>query len=448
MLKSLIFGLALTAITLPASAQVVAIAGGIVAKDALAKLNENITNKITMASQSGDYLMEKAARELQLLLANSDTVFKDNVNLTFDKLTVQQQTFLKTALDVSNKLDGLANQVMTIEQFAAMDLNTLLGQIPGVQGDTFLLRRVQGYSHVYRDKGVYQVKFTGQAFLQKRRVKVSINGQAIQLLPFSQDYVAVAEVPVALVNPSFDDKDVKRIKLKVESWEQRGAIKAAIFGAEKKLLDYDTEVLLLPKKPTRLELREIVAGKGWSEETYSSSATALAYATGGNGNWRSYSVSVTIPNGTKMIEERTQSAVVQGVAPGTWGNWSSGYMFSNQGEAGPLTVTRNFAHQIHDQHRTLKIEAFYRRPVVVEGRRLVPLVNTDGAVEAVGLEYDRVYTGTFTPEYAGYIATFVMFNGQRIELTQGMPNEGGIEHQYTDIGGLKKVSVRIRNPYL
>jgi hypothetical protein len=196
-----------------------------------------------------------------------------------------------------------------------------------------------------------------------------------------------------------------------------------------------------------LELREIVAGKGWSEEVFSSSATALAYATGGNGNWRSYSVSVSIPDGTKMIEDRTQSAVVQGVAPGTWGNWSSGYMFSNQSGVGPLTASRSFAHQIHDQNRTLKIEAFYRKPVVVEGRRIVPLTKTDGVVETEGLEYDRIYTGTFTPEYAGYIATFLMFNGQRIELMQGMGNEGGIEHQFTDIGGLKKVAVRIRNPY-
>jgi hypothetical protein len=450
MLKKIIWAtvFAITLIPQIASAQVEVILGGIVAKDALNKLNENVTGKITQAAMSGDYLMEKAARELQMLLANSDVVLKDNTDRTFDKLTQQQQQFLKSALEMSNNLDSLANRVMSIEQFAAMDLNTILGQLPFIKADTFLLRQVRGYSQVYRDKGSYKVQFTGQAFKSNRQVKVSINGQAIQLLPFSQDYLAVAEVPVELVNAAFDDRKVQRLKIKVESWEQRGRIKAILFGAQKKVLDYETELLLLPKRPTSLELMEVTAGKGWSDQVLSVSAQGMAYPTGSSGNWRTYEVSVAIPTGTRMIQERTNSWVSAGVGAGTWGNWCSGYTFSDQGEGGPQRVSRQFCHQIHDQSRTLVMEAFYRKPVVVEGRRLVPLKEALSDSEAKdGLAYGVLYEGTFTNEYAGFYAGFKLFNGQMIQLTQSSPSQAGIEIQPNIQSGIKKVTVKLNNPY-
>ncbi|UGQ48232.1 hypothetical protein [Massilia endophytica] len=434
-----------------ASAQVTvvpAIVAGAVAKDVINDINDKLRAHITQATISGDYLLEKSARELQLLLANSDTVLKGNIDRTFDHLTQQQQQFLKTAAEMTNKLDEFAEKTMSIEQFAAMDLNTLLGTLPFVDGNAFLLKRVQGYSQVYKTKGTYTVKFTGQAFKQGRRVLVTINGQIVQLQPFSTDYVAVAEIPVSLVNPLFKDKDVNRIKVTVQSWEKRKYLGKLVKGAEKQVLNYDTDILLLPKKPTTVELMEVTAGKGWSQEIYTISGQKLASPTGCNGCWISYEVSVTIPMGTLMIPDRTRAWVSSGVAPGTWGNWSEGIRFTDVGPNGPTRAARIFAHQIHDQARMLDMEVSYRKPLVTAGRRKVALKEAMSNEEVTdGLAYDVMYEGTFSEEYAGYYLRLKLFNGKEVTLNEVSPNPPGIVVSPNIQSSIKRVTVTLKNPY-
>jgi hypothetical protein len=424
------------------------VAAGVVAKDVLDDLNDKLTARITQATVAGDFVMEKGARELQLLLANADTVLKGNIDRTFDKLTLQQQQFLRSAVELTNKLDGLADKTLSIEQFAAMDLNTLVGMLPFVDGDKFLLRRVNGYSQIFRGKGVYTIKFTGQAFKNGRRVLVSVNGQAIQLLPFASDYVAVAEIPVELVNPLFKDKEVGRIKVRVQSWNKRTYLGKLVAGAEKRVLDYETDMLLLPKKPVTFELSEITAGKGWSKDVYTVTGKQLASPTGKSGRWMQYEVSATIPSGTLMVKDRTRTWVSAGVQPGPWGNWAEDVRFTDIGENGPTRAARVFAHQIHDQSRMLEMEVAYRKPVIAEGRRHVVLKEVLSGQEAGdGLSYDSLYEGTFSEEYAGYYLRLRLFNGKEYTLDAQTPGPVGIDVRPNIQSAIKKVTVLLKNPY-
>lgn len=452
-MKRIIFTLVLLlscgqSFALPLTSLVAPIVAGVVAKDLLNDINNKLTARISQSTNSGDYLVEKSARELQLLLANADTIMKGNIDRTFDKLTQQQQQFLRTTVEMTNKLDELADKTLSIEQFAAMDINTLLGVFPFVDGDKFLIKRVQGYSQIYREKGVYAIKFTGQAFKNGRHVLVTINNQPIQLQPFAMDYVAVAEIPVELVNASFKDKEVSRIKVKVQSWEKRKWLGSLVHGAEKQVLNYDTDILLLPKKPTTVELLEVTAGRGWSKEIYTISGQKLASPTGTSGNWMNYEVTVTVPVGTMMIQDLTRTWVSAGVPAGPWGNWVEGVRFTDIGADGPTRAARIFAHQIHDQSRMLDMELSYRKPVVVEGRRKVPFKEAMSGVEAQdGLAYDVLYEGTFSSEYAGYYLRLRLFNGKVITLNEASPNPAGVVVQPNIQAAIKKVTVSLKNPY-
>ena len=433
----------------PARAGVVGvIVGGAVAKNIVTTITDQLNSVIAQAASQGNFLVEKSARELQLLLANGDTVLKNNLDRTFDGLTAQQQTFLKGAAEMTDRLNAAAGTALDLEQFAAMDLNTVLGSLPGIDGNKFLLKGIDGYSQIYKAKGVYRVKLTGQAFKSDRRVLVTIDGKPIQLLPFSNDYVATAEIPVELLAGRFAETEVRRIPIKVQSWSKRNWLGSLLKGPERNDLNFDSELLLLPKRPVTYELVEQTAGKGWSETVSTVSNTAIAAATGTSGNWRRYGVSVTIPPGAKMLPDRTRCWVQVGVAAGSWGYWENCNQFTDNDANGPRTVTGVFAHQIHDQNRTLAIEASYLTPVTVAGRNLVKLQDPiTGKVEESSLAFDNLYQARFDDDYSNYFLRLTYFNGNVVTVGSQTPNPAGVEVSPSITSTAKTVTVKLKNPY-
>jgi hypothetical protein len=87
--------------------------------------------------------------------------------------------------------------------------------------------------------------------------------------------------------------------------------------------------------------------------------TAIAYRTGKSGRWQTYEVCVSIPDGAVMDKETVRTRVVQGVGPGSWGNWAGPIRFDGKNIEQPTKVCRAFAHQIHDQDRVLEISVEY-----------------------------------------------------------------------------------------
>lgn len=433
----------------PARADVIGvIVGGAVTKNVVTEITDQLNSVIAQAAVQGNFLVEKSARELQLLLANGDTVLQNNLDKTFDGLTQQQKTFLKGAAEMTDKLSTMSSKMLEVEQFAAMDLNTVLGSLPGVDGNKFLLRSVSGYSQAYKEKGVYRVKLVGQAFKNDRRVLITIDGKPIRLLPFSTDYVATAEIPVELLAEKFADDKVNRIPIKIQSWSKRGWLGSMLNGPERNDLNYDSQLLLLPKKPVTYELVEQTAGKGWSPTVSTLSNTAIAAATGASGNWRSYGVSVTIPPGTKMLPERTRCWIQVGVPAGSWGYWSACNQLTDNDINGPRTASGVFAHQIHDQNRTLAIEASYVTPVTIDGRNMIKLQDPVTAkVEDKALAFDNLYQAKFSSDYSTYFLRLTYFNGNVITVGATTPNPPGIEVSPSITATAKTVTVKLKNPY-
>lgn len=424
------------------------IVGGAITKNIVGSITDQLNSTIAQAAVQGNYLVEKSARELQLLLANSDTVLKNNIDRTFDDLTQQQKNFLRTVAQLTDELNTLGDRALELEQFAAMDLNTVLGRVPGVSGDAFLLKRIVGYGQAYKTQGVYRVTFVGQAFKSDRRVLVTIDGKPIRLLPFSTDYKATAEIPVELLADKFTTDKVARIPIKVQSWSKRSAVGKLLHGPERQDLNYDSELLLLPKNPMTYELVEQTAGKGWSEAVSTISNTSIAAATGTSGTWRHYGVSVTIPIGAKMLPIRTRCYVSVGVPAGSWGYWENCNQLSDNDENGPRTTSGGFAHQIHDQNRTIAIEASYVTPVTLNGRRNVTLEDpiTGKAAEKT-LAFDQLYQGKFSNDYSTYFLRLTYFNGDVVTLGEQNSIPPGIEVRPNIMSNSKTVTVKVKNPF-
>lgn len=421
---------------------------GVVAKQAINQLNDAIAARIGQAASAGDYLLEKNYRQLQMVLSNADIVLKDDINLTFDKLSEHEQTYLRTIESLTNKVDEFQNRVLDLESFAAMDVNTILGVLPGVDGNKFLMRRIDGFSQVYKDSGVYSIRLTGQAFTSSNRVSVEIAGQPVELRPFSQTYVMTAEVPVSIINTSFDDKSVKRTSMKIRSWSKHKKY-LGLFGEEEKLdLEYETNILLLPKFPVSYEFTEVQKGQGWSDTISSISGQKLASRTGTSGVWNRYLVSTTIPTNSLMIQNTARAWVASGVGAGSWGDWEGNIQYSDNDANGPRTVSRSFAHQIHDQDRTLAIEVSYRTPVAKFGRVPVKLHDPISMKEQpVFLPFDKLYEATLSSEFITYYIRLKYFNGEEVLTTAGKAPGKGIEIGSINKEGYNAVTIEIRNPY-
>lgn len=404
------------------------IASGIAVGKIIKDIDGRITGQIGYATSNGEYLVEKSGRQLQALLLGMDQILGKNLDKTFDQLNKSEQDLLKSLDKMVSSLEHTKSEILDAEHFLAMDIANIAASLPGVpNGYQFPLREVKGYSLNYQSSGIYRIELIGQAFDIATEATVSLwsgdKEQSLAIRPITKHNELQIEIPSALLNDGFSDNTISRVPLNVKvSKVEKLNILQKVFGRKPKkdqVLNYSIDILLLPKFPVVYDIVQVVAGKGWSEEIFSTTGSAKAAATGESGRWRTYTVSVDIPNDA-LMEKTLTSRRLDGVGAGSWGNWASGYSYANENGNGPVTVSTSFAHQIHDQDRTLYITAHYRKPVVLHGRKPVVLRDPIDNVEKQGhLAYEDLYVGNLEKDAITYYARIRFFNGRTVTLSEG-----------------------------
>ena len=117
---------------------------------------------------------------------------------------------------------------------------------------------------------------------------------------------------------------------------------------QKELISNDTLTYSL-----KFKLKE----SSWSKENFETQiARNLCPPTGRSGDEFAQitTVSVSIPEGTKMIKDKVESGYED---KGGWGHWETDFIYSNN----DMTVSRSFKHWIHDQPRQIWIKAYYKK---------------------------------------------------------------------------------------
>ena len=100
----------------------------------------------------------------------------------------------------------------------------------------------------------------------------------------------------------------------------------------------------------------------WTTETFRAEDQYIAAPTGKSGNWAFYPVCVNIPANAKMELDTLKFNVIGGVPAGSWGGWRGEIGYSDYNEYGPTKACLTFAHQIHDQQRSLAGIVYYKLP--------------------------------------------------------------------------------------
>lgn len=296
----------------PSTAQVVPlIAAGAVVNKILGDLTEDLDRIIQKAigqgTQQGNFLLEKSARELRLMVENARTLFAAERDKTFDRLSTEHQRFLSALRRLANEADTLAFRALELKDFLALDLQDRInaltdlevtidnGALAALLGSKFkvttkhhyLVQRIDGYSQIFQPAGEYQFRVIGNAFGPAFVCDATVNG--VKVLPEHKATPHAHEfgfsVPASVLNAAFADAQVKRVPFEVVSRQET---------AGPPVFQYRGAILLLPKYPVRCVVKETRAVPCWSKET-SPIASSGAVALG-----KTADVSVTVPAGCKI----------------------------------------------------------------------------------------------------------------------------------------------------
>jgi hypothetical protein len=397
------------------------IVGGLLVGKALDDFAKRLKEIVADATANGDFLLEKNARLVLGVVRDVNILFGEQLDKAVDKLDRNHQNILATVGRLVDEVQGFKGRMLSLEDFVALDLEHVLGQLPkplGYGKDSYSFRRLDGYSQRYQEEGVYSFRFVGAAFGPGFRAKILVNGKPVQTLDIRTPRVYVLEfdVPVEVLNGKFRDKTVERGDVEVESFAD---------GKDKPVFTYKDKILLLPKYPIEFELFERQKVQTWSKETYWTAESSTFVARAEEGRPKFGTASVKVPDNCRMLKETVTIRVKPTLEElndvtyrwmleslrrqGREVDWATDTNYSDEDRA----VSRGFANWLpHDRHLFMKVA--YRKPVfemkdrpsrigkTVDGRQYLPFGTT---------------LADFSPEYQSFTLNVKWFNGRKEVLT-------------------------------
>jgi hypothetical protein len=280
------------------------------------KIRNDVGIVIDKASLQGNYLAEKSAREVGLLIedinsdiqANERTIF-DFTNETLDRIQSQIDNYLQA-------LGQAQDELLQLEDMAYLDISSIVNSIPFLK-DRLFIRSIKGYTQAYRAEGYYTIALVGNAFDTNAAIEVSIDGKALPATSIQQkrQYETAFTIPSKQLNSYFNDLEIGRVNVEIRA------------SMEKKpnFFNYRFQLLLLPRFPLSYTLK--IANEkqtGWSEPALALNSIIVP-ASGDSGTWTAaYPISVSVPaeykKAAKVLKEKTGCSATY--APSDWIRYS------------------------------------------------------------------------------------------------------------------------------
>jgi hypothetical protein len=151
---TVIFGAAL-AMPLPSLALVDTALGVAIGGAMAGKSVSNIVNEVRLtgsslldqATQTGNGMISRAGNEAAVLAGNLDVMFKDNMNLTFNRLSEERKAVLIEAEAMRRTLASVTDKAYNFKDSAALDLNAIVTSFPFVK-ERFFVQSIRGLSYL------------------------------------------------------------------------------------------------------------------------------------------------------------------------------------------------------------------------------------------------------------------------------------------------------------
>lgn len=425
-----------------------AVVGGVTAGDQLDSLHNRVESVLGRATANGDYLLEKTTRGADLALKNAANILAEQRDTTLDRLSVQELQLLTTIESLVGQLDRLESDVLDLEDFIYLDIQNIISQIPFFER-RFLLRRIDGFSLVHRESGVYTIRLIGNAFGPGFRSAVTIGGIEIGAAQMRspREHVIEFDVNAADINDQFIGDSVNRIDLAVDSFErQKNSFWRRMLSfftipeeEEKNLLSIKTKLLLLPRHPIRYSLVEHASIPDWSDDQHwSTEGSAFCPRTNrsarGEDPHNLCTACAHIPQNALMLKETVSRRIIPEIA---WGYWIGSPSFSNADK----TVCQTFKHWIHDKDRAVYLKVKYREPSQVMQDRPVQFENDNSGALAYG-----TYTAPLSKHYQSYTLRLDYFNGRTVLLTPSTATATDIHVGLESLSNFKRLTVTLKGP--
>ena len=229
--------------------------------DALKHCTERLDDMIDKAAMDGDFLVEKNARMLKMSVQDLKYIMADQLDRTKDQVSEDCRLVVSRLGELIEQVKRSKGGLLKLEDFLALDLDRIVVRLVPhftTPRPAWLIRRIDGYSQVYQEDGVYTFKVVGAAFGPEFSSRVVVNGDEVFVFSMKtpRAYTLEFDVPVNVLNPKFRDDKPERAEIEFES---KG-------GDLKKPFQYKDKILLLPKKPVEYELNEQRLERDWTKE--------------------------------------------------------------------------------------------------------------------------------------------------------------------------------------
>lgn len=196
------------------------VAASVIAKETVESLIESARREATSlmaeAENTGNVLLVRAADELNLTADNIDRMFSKQLKSTFEEVDEDKRDFLIGLASATNAASELGDKAYTLKDTLALDVRSILGDIPFVK-ESLVLQRVSGLS-VISGKEKIKIKVIGSYVGlpgedHSTSLSVSVNGGLIEGLEVdpAEIHMAYIYIPSSAVADYLIDNKPARV---------------------------------------------------------------------------------------------------------------------------------------------------------------------------------------------------------------------------------------------
>jgi hypothetical protein len=211
---------------------------------------------IDQATQSGNALISRAGNETNVLAGNLDVIFKDNMNLTFDRLSEERKAVLIEAEALRRTLASVTDSAYSFKDSTVLDFNSLVTSLPFVK-ESFFVQSIRGLSYLPQ-AGDFKLQIAATTLGIQEDVSTTVevfkgHGNAKQLLPnvivdqSKQRFLADIMIPNKLFAMDFTDNDLVLLPLTIQFNTSRKKGWWIFSSLEKQVYEVPVYVNLFPR---------------------------------------------------------------------------------------------------------------------------------------------------------------------------------------------------------
>jgi hypothetical protein len=403
---------------------------------ALDSLENRVQNQIGRAAQAGSMIAGKAARDVQLIVDAMRQEFHDESKVQWDRLAGERVSLFREVDTKLKEIDGLMSRAGSLQDQVYLDAESLIQRLPFTK-TVNSIRRIDGASQYYRDKGVYRIIVRAnfvRGGMDPPRVKMEgryIDQSFVSILAPND---LVLTLPVAALNAYFDGGGLRTVQFALETAVPAGTY----FWSSTRPARFRFRIELFPKFPFKYKVKEHVGVQAISNAiAVQPGEKHIVPGCGNSGCEARHPYCVAVPKGAKPVG---------GV---NWTDDYGGYGGWYEEKAGEYSVCAVYVQKSHNQTRTVGFDATYypattvveEREVDLEEMSIVPVSNPKG-VARLG----STYSMRFSPTMESFDVILEAFTGETYVATPGRVSPF-LELKLEDKSLFKRATLVVKAPW-